>query len=321
MNQNKPRRRWLRFTLRGFMIFVLLVCVWLARVVNQVHLQRQIWAELERSGGSPHFETDLDENGREVENPNELDEDPGLLDQLLGGLLGEVYYFPIAGADFPDSPPTTEALDLLARLPKVSALSFRATGIRIANLKKIKRLPGLRSLGISEANDAILKEISDLSDLRCLYVAGPELTNSGIRHIGRLKNLRELAIGGDNLTGVAFRSLVALKNLQDLHVSSTTLTRADLMDIARLKNLRGLSLEGFTADPDLAPLESLHNLRRLELRDHNVRWASLLPLRKSLPDLETITHRSNGRSVERRETPSERSRGLLQATRGVARKR
>jgi hypothetical protein len=263
----------------------------------------------------------FDEDGQMLEEPSDEPESLGVVAALLGGwLLGQEYFFTIAGAEFDNAPPSSEVLELLSKLPKVYALSFRATGISADALEQIKRLPGLQSISIEDVNDEVLLELSSLTNLRSLHVRGDGLTDTGVAHVGRLENLRELGIGGNKLTDAALAELTRLKHLRKLHLSRTGLTQESLVPISRIENLENLSLAGFSADPDLSPLRDLRKLRLLDLHDVNVAWRTLGDLRRFLPDMETATRGSNARGGWCCHIPSERAREAYRTARAASKK-
>ena len=62
MNENlatqpaKPRRRWLRFSLRTFFIVVTLLCIWLGFKVNAAHRQHEAVEAILKAGGAINFD-------------------------------------------------------------------------------------------------------------------------------------------------------------------------------------------------------------------------------------------------------------------------
>jgi hypothetical protein len=275
MNRRKPNRRWFRFTLRGLMICVLILCVWLAWVVNRAHFQRDLLAALDRCDAVPKFSIEFNEQGEEIE-PGQTDFEPSAFANWLAPWIGEEYFYPtIVGARFYEHSPTIEALRLLARLPRVYVLSFSAAGISSEMLDQIKSLPAIERLEITDASDDLLM------------------------HVAQLKSLKRLSLQGEFGT---FDCLQQLDNLRELDVSSSLLLTVDsLAEIARLRNLEKLGLGALSLDTSLEPLTKLTRLKHITLYDRkSTVWTTLDKLRHALPDLAVVTYQTNGCS----ETPS-----------------
>ena len=77
----KPKRRFLRFTLRSLLLLMLVVCVALGWKVERARKQRDAVNWVQKFGGSVDYDYQIDDNGRPIPNA----EPPGpkwLLKQL-----------------------------------------------------------------------------------------------------------------------------------------------------------------------------------------------------------------------------------------------
>ena len=59
MAEEKPKRRWFRFSLRTLFLLVTLACIWLGIQASTVHHRRQLLSRLDSAvfGGLPTFNT------------------------------------------------------------------------------------------------------------------------------------------------------------------------------------------------------------------------------------------------------------------------
>ena len=52
---NKPKRRWKTVSLRGLLVLVLVIALWLGWIVQKVRQQREAVAALQKFGGFVHY--------------------------------------------------------------------------------------------------------------------------------------------------------------------------------------------------------------------------------------------------------------------------
>ena len=66
MTAPKPRRRYLQFSLRTFLVLLTLVCVWFGWQVNRVNRQRKAVAWVLEMGGSVLYDYEVDDKGNTI---------------------------------------------------------------------------------------------------------------------------------------------------------------------------------------------------------------------------------------------------------------
>jgi hypothetical protein len=112
---SRPRRRFLRFSMRGMMVLVLAIGGWLGWIVRSARIQREAVAAIEKAGGEVHFPWEW-KNGTVVPGGK-----PWAPERLVN-LLGVDYFGHIAHVSFGMraqlAKPTRE---LLAQLGKSNA--------------------------------------------------------------------------------------------------------------------------------------------------------------------------------------------------------
>jgi hypothetical protein len=79
----RPRRRWLRYSLRSLLILTTVLCIWLGIKVNQARRQKEAVARLKELGAEILYSHQRSESGRSFDPRKELDL-PRWLRQLTG---------------------------------------------------------------------------------------------------------------------------------------------------------------------------------------------------------------------------------------------
>ena len=89
----------------------------------------------------------------------------------------------------------------------------------------LAKLRNLRDLAImeSQASDATCRNLRALKRLRRLHMFSPrEVTNAGVAHLSELKQLRSIYVGFSRITDEAFRTLGGLPNAGDVSTPRST---------------------------------------------------------------------------------------------------
>ncbi len=247
----KPRRRWLRFSLRSLLLLVVVVAIPLGWKVNRARNQVQVVAELEKLNAWFKYDYEI----RKTE--------PGpkwLIDRLGKEYFVEVIQVTVGGPQVSD-----ETISRIARLPKLEYVNLRPSskitdkglvhfagmhglqgvdlfsdGISGAGLVNLTGLERLKSLSISGwATDASLGHVATLSRLESLWLhEAVEVTDEGIAQIANLTNLRGLRLGGRwddsgiqdsmKITDQGLETLYGLENLEFFHLDTVNVTQAGI---------------------------------------------------------------------------------------------
>ena len=159
----RRRRRFLQFSLRALLIFVLLVSVgmsWLATEMRQLAMERRACAHIGRLGAKEY---------------------PGPCGSpvwLFGRLTP--YY-----VDFRETDISGRELACLAALPKLVGLELSSSATNDAGLETIGRLRRLKDLYLdgTQITDAGLRHLTGLKRLRYLNVQNTQVTPEGVRKL------------------------------------------------------------------------------------------------------------------------------------------
>jgi internalin A len=258
---SRPWRRFLRFSVRGMIVLVLIVGVWLGLLVRSAHIQRDAVTAIRRSGGSVNYDWEWS-NGKSI----------------VGGK-------PWAPRWFADP----IGVDYFGHVTYVwLSFSSAATDEAIVQVERLTRLQQL-SVFQSSLSDVGLAHLTGLTNLKRLDLGGVQVTDAGLAHLKGLTSLSYLDLGYSPVSDAGLAHVKGLTNLQGLDLRGTKVTDAGLAHVKGLTNLSSLGL-GRTqiSDAGLTHLKGLTNLSQLDLSRTQVTDACVKDLQQALPSL-TIT--------------------------------
>ncbi len=191
MTAPKPRRRYLKFSLRTFFVLLTLVCVWFGWQVNQANRQRKAVAWVLEMGGSVEYDYEVDGAG------NIIADSPELLRDFYQQV--EVVHL-IRDTQVSDLTP-------LANLQSLKTLGLGATQIR--DLTPLANLQSLESLYLGDTQVSDLTPLANLQSLKTLGLSDTQV--SDLTPLANLKSLERLV-----LINTQVSDLTPLANLQSL---------------------------------------------------------------------------------------------------------
>ncbi len=213
---SRPWRRFLRFSVRGMIVLVLVIGGWLGWIVRSARIQREAVAAIENAGGRVAYDWEWS-NGNHF--PGGKPWGPGWLVDLIGlDYFGHV------------------TLVVINFSPKVS----------VATTEQIGRLTRLECLNLtgSSAGDAELAHVQALTNLRFLLLGDTQVTDSGLVHLKGIANLSLLSLYRTQVTDAGLAQLKGLTNLTGLNLNGTQVTDVGLAQLKGLTNLNVLALDG-----------------------------------------------------------------------------
>lgn len=222
----RPRRRWLQFSLKSFLVLLTVFGVWLGVVVNQANRQRRAVEALREMGWYVAYE-DIDDprllftdTGVEfVDNPDSLPWRHRVFGRDFFSDVVEVRPYFVKGFDgdyldlskmFPEHYPHRELstiLEPVAQLTQVTTLQLDALPVGDDSIAFLRDFTNLDYLGLSQTKvtDAGLSRLARMDRLRDLDLSQTSITDAGLEHLQELKNLVVLDLQGTDVTetGVA----------------------------------------------------------------------------------------------------------------------
>jgi Leucine-rich repeat (LRR) protein len=201
-------RRYLRLSMRGIFVVVLLFGGWLGWVARGARIQREAVAAIKRAGGVLEYDsgssTNLKPQSRHPWAPKYLLE-----------FLGIDYFAGVSGVYFPE---------------RCSDAELLFVG-RLTQLQRLYVLP-------SSVSDTGLAHLSRLSALSELCVDGTQVTDAGLIGLKAHANLTHLNLNNTRVSDAGLPHLKALTKLSTLMLSGTQVTDAGVEELKRaLPNL------------------------------------------------------------------------------------
>jgi hypothetical protein len=194
----KPKRRWIRFSLRSLLVAVLLIAAILGYARHCVREKHRIYKEIWEFGGGFHVEYVWYEWIEEMFATAHWREN---------GYFGE--------------------------LTRVALTDTSVDDDWLRQLAAFRSLERLQLGGCEDVGDAGLESISGLHSLEFLELYHTGVTDDGLSHLRDLQELRMLILFGTRITDDGLRHLRGLKKLEGLDVSETKVTPAGVESLRR----------------------------------------------------------------------------------------
>jgi hypothetical protein len=221
------RRKYLRFSVRGLIVLVLVIGTWLGWIVRSAHIQREAVAAITKAGGSVKYNYGRT-SGSYI--PGGKPSKPG----WLVGLIGIDYFdhvtevWILSHSTAPDA-----ALVHVGRLTQLQRLTLYRSSLSdagLANLKGLTKLSYL-NLGETQVTDTWLANLKGLTKLSCLDLGGTQVTDAGLADLTGLTNLSILGLGHTHVTDAGLVHLKRLMSLSSLGLAGTQVTNAGVEEL------------------------------------------------------------------------------------------
>jgi len=261
------KRRWMRVSLRTFLVFVTLVGVGLGAWIIPSLSQRQSVRGIENMGGEVVYNNDLVDpvTGDPI---SQLRPPKWLVETLGIDFFYSVTDVRVSGFRWRKNPPPFELdgfVSHLERLPKCRSLNLSMVGLLDDDIAKLAPLAGqLESLSIREvwpgnARGPGLVHIKDWPHLkslafRCRYFESLDLTS-----LSTCPKLEELSLGNGRLEEKDFAEIAKCQQIATLGLGNCSFKGPHLELLRKLKSLKRLYLtncaprvviESWTITPD-----------------------------------------------------------------------
>jgi len=296
---SRPWRRFLRFSVRGLIVLVLVMGAGFGWIVRSARIQREAVAAIRRGGGTVSYEWEQ-KGGLLLQNGS-----PAAPKWLVDALGVDYFGHIVVASDVNLSvaemahigrlsalQSLTFALPALRSSPVGSALTDRSPVHEVtdAGLADLEGLTSLTFLDLDHARvtDAGLVHLEGLTKLELLGLTATLITDGGLVHLNGLTNLEWLFLRETRIADGGLGNLKGLTNLEWLDVSRTLVTDAGMPHLKGLTKLHFLGLmDTQVTDVGLVHLKGLTNLSELRLGGTQVSDAGLTHL-KGLSSLLTL---------------------------------
>lgn len=321
-SQSRPRRRWMRFSLRTFLLVLTALSIWLGVKVNQARRQKEAVAALKALGTRFYYAHQKDEAYPHGINPGHELVVPGWLDELAG-----YDFFRTVISVQVSSPVSDEDLSHLAGLPHIERLYVTGFGKNVSDweldqLRRPDRLiaPGTRGNNVSDAGlahlrrpdrlitfgasdtligDGFVKRLQGATRLERLELGWSRITDEGLLAIRNLRKLKQLYLWGTKITDGGMAALRNMTALERLELDRTDITDAGLIHLKNAKHLRYLSLSRTrVTDAGLAHLHGLPELQSVALDDTAATLHGIAALKEATPTLRAVDRKEHSRLIQ-----------------------
>ena len=178
----RPWRRFLRLSMHGLIVVVLLFGVWLGWLVRTARIQRDAVKAITAAGGLVKYNW-----GWTKANPTMVIKraDPGWLADLIGiDYVGHVTVVWLTA-----SPSLSDATMIqVGHFTRLRQLRLDQSSIKDAWLEHLSRLEQLSSLNLdgTRVSDQGLAQLSPLKELSALYLDSTRVTDSGVDELQKV---------------------------------------------------------------------------------------------------------------------------------------
>ncbi len=137
----------------------------------------------------------------------------------------------------------TEAIPLIAQLPRLEVLRMAKTKIEDQQLAQIDGISSLTMLGLNKTSisNTGLAHLRNLKRIEALYLRGTKVTEQGLKAIGRLSSIKILDLSETKLES-DLAPLLPLNQLNHLLLTGIELNDDAVDNLLRLKSLSRLTI-------------------------------------------------------------------------------
>jgi hypothetical protein len=242
----QPARRKLQFTLRGALVLITVLGVWLGLQVNSANRQRQSLAAFEQPDRWLYsYQFPGDGGGYPDRSP--------LLPQWLVDAVGVDFFYSVTSVNLNGASMQADRLESLRNLKRLKYLGLDNAEITESVMKSIAQMHELDylSLQMCDVTDEQLALLRNSVSLTSLYLTFDKITDDGLESLSDLKRLESLQLQGDPIEGPGLKHLVPLSQLNDLTVLGKAATSAEGIEhLSKMPQLQFLRLTGRQIDEE-----------------------------------------------------------------------
>jgi hypothetical protein len=292
---SRPKRRWFRYSLRTFFVFVTAICLLVGLKIVPFLYQRQAINSFKGNGYFPipyQYEYQLDYyNGHEPK--GKPPPEPAWSERVFGAdIAHDVVKVQLFEKGFDNRADFQQAVSNLRYLTSLRFLDVDSPNyLQGGELESLKNLKGLQELHLThdQLDDNELQNLKNLKQLKTLALMWNRIGGEGLVHLEQLDNLQTLDLYENNIGDAALIHLGKLTNLEDLCLEKNRLTGSGLQYLSGLTKLKTLTLSKNDIHGEyLKHLASLNELQFLTLDDNPLENEHLKEIVK-LPNLAELS--------------------------------
>jgi hypothetical protein len=221
MSAAKPKRRWLRFSLRTLLVLVTIVGVWIGSQMSAARRQKQAVEALQSAGAEIYYDYQ-----RKVGPPPITLPPPS----IPGTKPPSHYFDPRATVAAPEWLRVRLGDDYFKNVIDVQ-FNRQNSSFEPSVLRMLSNLPRLRCFWILEGKnvrDADLGAFAHLSDLEVLHISNAPIKGSFLASLRNPERVIALGFTDTEFDDNAMSYFAAMPNLEKLFLSNTRITDSGL---------------------------------------------------------------------------------------------
>jgi hypothetical protein len=248
----RSRRRWLQFSIRGLLVFITLVALFLVFVVLPAERQRRACNLLETSGGFWMFSQDY-----KIYKSSQQDT-RSQFHKWIRHYLDKIEYAFVCRTELEnlqlDSLPHLKYLHLygvtlsstslpeVGKLPQLEKLELEACEIHgkdLSGMGDLKRLKEIKSISTEFRCDS-LSGIEKLQSLEVLDLYFPGFSRYDLTPIAKLPRLKSLGRSGLDFTSDGYKQLSNSSSLETIYVPAAQFKPENVAQLFKIKTLKSI---------------------------------------------------------------------------------
>ena len=226
-------RRWVRFSLRTFLLVVTVFAIWIGFQTYRAQLQSRAVSALQDLFVQISYDWQHDPSDYMYVLANVSPPTPG----WLRDAVGEHFFQTVVRVNFEQTQTHDSDLQWLDALPDIRFLSLFDTPVTNEGMRHVGAIPRLQTLYFfdTQIGDDGLKHLRNATTLREIQCGNTPITDAGLAHLENLNQLEKLWLGGTKVSDQGLRHLDSLKKLQFLDLRETNVT---VESVAKLRESR-----------------------------------------------------------------------------------
>ncbi len=208
-------RGYLRFSVRGMLIVVLVIGAWLGWIARNARIQREAVRAIKQAGGDVLYDFRW-KSGQSIQGGKPFGP------KWLVDLLGVDHFCEVTWVSFVRSPCSDDELKQIGRLKRLETLILIGSKMTDDGLDNLEVLAELRLLELHSARitDAGFARLRGLAKLTDLDISDCDVSDKGLESLSGLTSLRSIGIRRTRITGSGFERLqrdLPRVRLADIH--------------------------------------------------------------------------------------------------------
>jgi Leucine-rich repeat (LRR) protein len=271
----RPSRRWLRFSLRTFFVFVTLVCIWSAWYVSRARRQKEAAEAVRNYGGWVYYDFQFNDDPQRPERvANESPWPSWLIDTFGVDMFHNVVEVNLVYNNDSGNREVTrnysdEIIPILESFPSLRRLYLQSTQVTDGTMSHVSRLRKLDTFfvwDVEKLSDKGVGHLALLDRLSSIHISNSRIGDESLRIFSKLPRIERLSLQKNHFTDKGLRYLRDMKQLKYLWIG---LGRGDITDkgteyLLDLENLEEIDLQHYSISSGMQErLKKLPKLKQL----------------------------------------------------------